>query len=168
LKLRNILNLPVFYEEQALIVGRVKRVLVNRSFQIAFLVVRSYQAGMQIIPAHQLILGKDTVIIDSLEALIPYIDEEQKTIYEEKMGNVIFDQEGRELGMVSDFVVDPATLSITALEVSAGIWRDIIDGRMILPLEQVSWSGKASAVFHGSQTGEQNILLPQKQREAEE
>lgn len=164
MKMRNILNLPVFYEEQAIIVGRVKRVLVNRAFQIPFLVVRSYQAGMQIIPTHQLILGKDTVIIDSLEALVPYIDDGEASIYEEKMGNVIFDQEGREIGMVSDFVVDPISLTITALEVSAGIWRDLIDGRMILPLQQVSWSGKASAIFHADPDGEKTSFSRYKQR----
>lgn len=154
MKLRNIRNFPVFYKDEAAILGRVKRVIVNDDYEIDCLIIDTTKQGQQIAPAKAITLGKNTVMLNNLEAMKPYSLEETLTVYEEKLGDVIFDQEGRELGMVSDLVVDRPSLKIIGIEVTAGLLRDLIDGRMVIPLEQVIWSGKTSAVLNRQMPGD--------------
>lgn len=154
MKLRNIRNFPVFYKDEAAILGRVKRVIVNDDYEIDCLIIDTTKQGQQIAPAKAITLGKNTVMLNNLEAMKPYSLEETLTVYEEKLGDVIFDQEGRELGMVSDLVVDRPSLKIIGIEVTAGLLRDLIDGRIVIPLEQVIWSGKTSAVLNRQMPGD--------------
>lgn len=48
------------------------------------------------------------------------------------LGRRLVDEDGRELGVVSDVILDPDPYALWGFEVSDGILRDILDGRPIV------------------------------------
>ncbi|HEY3314307.1 MAG TPA: PRC-barrel domain-containing protein [Bacillota bacterium] len=42
--------------------------------------------------------------------------------------------DGRDLGIVDDLVIDPGTGGILGYQVSGGLFRDVVDGKLVLPI----------------------------------
>lgn len=67
--------------------------------------------------------------------------------WQELKGMRLINQEGQELGIVEDLVVELPSGQVKALEVSTGLVNDLLDGRKELPLTgQVNW-GEDTAII---------------------
>lgn len=148
MKLRYIENLPVFYSETAQVIGRAVRAVVGDDFQIQYLIVEVPGKNLQMILADDFQLSPDSVIVRDMDCMKSYLNGEELSIYEQKLGDTLFDQQGRELGAVSDFIICPQSKQVTGMEVYSGIVHDILLGRMQVPLEQVQWKSNEGAVLN--------------------
>ncbi|MGR6835561.1 PRC-barrel domain-containing protein [Syntrophomonas erecta] len=142
---RDLRNLPVFYEKTAEIVGRVEKAVIGDDFKLAYLVVETSRNEPRMIMARDLQLNKNSVQISDLRSMKSYAHGEELSIYDHKIGDLIYSREGQELGIVSDFVVSNQK-DVWGLEISSGVLQDLLEGRELIPLEQVSWKSLKSGV----------------------
>ena len=76
-----------------------------------------------------------------------YAHGEESSIYDRKMGDNLFNADGEELGILSDFVIDPEQKWVKGVEVSAGIFKDMLEGRNVLPLQGIRWVTEENAII---------------------
>jgi uncharacterized protein YrrD len=155
LKVRNLENLPVMLQCSAEVLGRVQRAVIGDDFKLAYLVINSDQGEPGIIFCDDFILGRQAVMILHPDCIKSYAHGEESSIYEKKLGDILFDAEGRELGVLSDFVIDPDSKRVMGVELSAGALQDILEGRCEIPLELVRWASMETAMI--SQEGSDNL-----------
>ncbi|QGT98898.1 hypothetical protein SYNTR_0305 [Candidatus Syntrophocurvum alkaliphilum] len=156
MKLRNLKNLPVFYRDTAQVIGRVERAIIGDSFEIAYLIINSDDRTQKMIKKSDFHIGHNSIVINDLDCIKSYAHGEELTIYEQKIGDTLFDKEGKELGVLSDFVVVKDQKQISGVEVSSGIIQDLLEGRQELPLDQIHWASAKSGVINeegGEETG---------------
>jgi uncharacterized protein YrrD len=146
LKLRNIISLPVFYEPTATVLGSVHQVVLDDDYRVSYVVFMTNENEERMIPSPCFVLSRNAVLINDLTSIKPCPLREESTIYERKLGDVIYDGEGREIGSVSDFVVSMHDHRVWGVEVYSGALSDILSGRSEIPLEQVTWKSVTSAV----------------------
>jgi len=147
LKLRNIISLPVFYEPTATVVGSVKEVVVDDDYRIGYLIINTNENEVRMIPSPCFVLSQHAVLINDMASIKPCPVREESTVYEKKVGDLIYDQEGREIGSVSDFIISREDHRVWGIEVFSGALNDILQGRSEIPLEQVTWKSTSSAVI---------------------
>ncbi len=147
MKLRGLENLPVMLKDTAEIIGQVRRGVVGDDFELAYLVVDTNQGEAGIINRDDLILGTAAVMIFSQDSIKSYAHGEESSIYDKKCGDTVFDCTGEELGMLSDFIINVDDKKIQGVEVSAGVFKDILNGRQELPLEAVRWVSQENAII---------------------
>mgnify|MGYP003879764025 CR=1 FL=1 len=145
-RVRDMKNLPLFFEPAAQIVGRVERAVIGDDLRLAYVVVETneHEAGM--VKAEDLILTPESVIIHDLNSIKSYQHGEELSIYQKKLGDSIYDAEGKEIGVVSDFLLSD-NQQVREIEVSAGILSDILQGRSQIPVEQVNWKSYSSGLI---------------------
>lgn len=148
MKLRDLKSLPVFFEPAAAVVASVKTAVFNDSYEIEYLVVFDQDDQERIIPRADFRLHPDAVSIADLSCMKPVPNREQSTIYERKMGDMVFNELGKEMGIITDFVISPPEKRACSVEVGNGVLTDIWQGRKEIPLEQVKWKSTTSAVVH--------------------
>jgi uncharacterized protein YrrD len=148
MKLRNVKNLPVFLKDTAEIVGRVVKAVVGDDYRISYLVVTCEDQTPGIIFRDDFSLAREAVIIDDCRSIKSYAHGEELSVYEKKLGDQVFDHQGKELGVVSDFVINRAEKTTWGMEVSSGLIVDILDGRREIPLDQIRWASNLSAVVN--------------------
>jgi uncharacterized protein YrrD len=144
---RNIKNLPVLLKGSAEVIGLVEKVVIGDNYKLAYLVINSYQSGPGIILRDDFMLGEDSILIWDMKSIKSYAHGEESTIYEKKVGDTIFDWEGKELGVLSDFIISCEDKRVSGVELSSGVIKDILDGRSEIPLQQVRWASIASAMI---------------------
>jgi len=144
-KLRRLINLPVFDEHTAQIVGRVLKAVIGDDFRLSYLVIESPQ-GYGILRRQDLQLGNDAVCIKNIRSIKPYNNREELSIYNRKIGDTVYDHTGRELGIVSDFVLAPDVYQIRGVELSRGAIKDMLNGRSEVELNSISWKSPLTAV----------------------
>ena len=93
------------------------------------------------------LLRNEAVIIRDLESIKSYKHGEELSINKTKIGDVIFNSEGKELGVISDFVISLDNKQVYGVEVSAGGIKDLLEGRIEIPLYEVCWKSNLSAVI---------------------
>lgn len=147
MKIRNIKNLPVFERDSAQIIGRVEKAVVGDDFRLAYLVIEMSEGGPGMILRKDLDLGKASVTINSRQSIKSYLAGEELSIYQKKIGDTVFDQEGKELGTVSDFIISRDKMKVWGVEISSGAIKDILQGREEVALDQVNWRTPESAVL---------------------
>ena len=147
LKVRNLANLPVILEGSAEEMGRVQRAVIGDDFCLAYLVINSDQGEPGIIFRDDFILGKQAVMILHPDSIKSYAHGEESSIYEKKLGDTLFDAEGRELGVLSDFVLNPDSKQVQGVELSAGALQDILEGRSEIPIKSVRWASIETAMI---------------------
>jgi len=147
LKVRNLENLPVLLKGSAEIVGRVRKAVVGDNFQLAYMVIDSNQGEPGVIFHDDFVLGKQAVMISDSDSIKSYAHGEESSIYEKKLGDTLFDTEGRELGVLSDFIINPDSKSVRGVELSAGVLKDILDGRSEIPIQSVRWASMENAMI---------------------
>ncbi|HCF50245.1 MAG TPA: hypothetical protein DER60_08185 [Syntrophomonas sp.] len=147
MKLRNILSLPVFYEPTATVIGSVKEVVVDDSYRIDYLIINTNESEVRMIPSPCFVLGQHAVLIHDMASIKPCPAREESTVYEKKVGDVIYDEQGREVGAVSDFIISAQDHRVWGVEVYSGALNDILQGRCEIPLDQVTWKSITSAVI---------------------
>ncbi len=130
LKVRNLANLPVMLEGSAEEMGRVQRAVIGDDFNLAYLVINSDQGEPGIIFRDNFILGKQAVMILHPDSIKSYAHGEESSIYEKKLGDTLFDAEGRELGVLSDFVITRTASKFRGLSCQLGrckiFWRGAV------------------------------------------
>ncbi len=147
MKLRNLKNLPVFNKSAAEVVGRVEKGVVGDDCKLAYIVVDIHGEEPKMIMEKNFFLGEESVILEDLEGIKSYAHGEELSIDKTKIGDVIFDSEGKELGVVSDFIISPDTKKVWGLEVSSGGIKDLLEGRSEIPLGKVCWKSTLSGII---------------------
>lgn len=146
MKIKDICGLPVFYKKQAKTLGWVEKVVVGDDYEMAYIVMETEEKKEYMLRKGDFILTEDAVIVDDLDSIKSYVCGEELSIYERKMGDKVFNEEGKELGVVSDFIISPENGRVWGVEVSAGILPDILKGRFKMPIEGIRWSSKYSLI----------------------
>ncbi len=77
-----------------------------------------------------------------------YAHGEELSIYDKKLGDLVFDKQGKELGVVSDFIIKREQKKVWGVEVSSGVIKDMLDGRSEIPLVQLDWASQLTAVVN--------------------
>lgn len=152
-KMKSINNLPVFLQPSAEIVGRVAKTVIGDNYRIAYLVVDPGDGALKLINSKDFEITADAVLIDHVACMKSYSHGEELSVYDLKLGDTIFDNQGKELGILSDFVICPEQKKVQGVEISSGAIQDILQGRQEIDLEQVHWASPKSAVAgEGSDT----------------
>ncbi|MDD2586728.1 MAG: hypothetical protein PHT79_10125 [Syntrophomonadaceae bacterium] len=147
MKLRKMKSLPVFYVKTAEIIGRVEKAVIGDDYTISYVVAEFSGREPGMILADDFELREEALIIQDLNKIKSYAYGEELSMYDSKMGDVIFNSEGREMGKVSDFIICPHTKKVWGLEVFSGAIKDLLEGRQEIALEQVCWKSVISGVL---------------------
>jgi len=148
LKLRNIVNLPVILKGSAEEIGLVEKVVVGDDFNLAYLVIELHDSGKGIIDWDDFMLGSESILLLDKEGIKSYAHGEESSIYDKKLGDTIYSPDGKELGLLSDFVINKDDKHVWGLELSSGLVKDILDGRSEIPLQEVRWASISSAMVN--------------------
>ncbi|MFW5999330.1 MAG: PRC-barrel domain-containing protein [Halanaerobiaceae bacterium] len=134
-----LIGLSVITLNGGKIVGEVKDVVyvpVSRRLK-GLLIMR--EGNNFFLSAHNIHdLGRDVVIIENSDCLQECRDMPGLGIKCENntlAGERVITENGRELGMVTDLVINEDDLEITGYELSAGLISDLLDGRNTISLE---------------------------------
>jgi len=146
LKMRNVNQMPVFLEQTAEVIGTVQKVVINDDFKLSYVVIERSDSPPGMILNDDLSLGEETIIIKDLDCIKSYQHGEELSIYDQKLGDVVFDKEGRELGEVSDFIISPRDKTVQGIEVCSGTIGDLLHGRREIELENVCWKNIESVM----------------------
>lgn len=146
MKTRRIKNLPVFYENSAEIIGRVEKTVIGDDYKISYLVICSDDGARKLVLREDFILTPSSVIVHDLNSIKSYAHGEELSIYEQKLGDKIFDSSGQELGILSDFIISNDNKTVCGVEVSSGAIKDFLEGRIDIELDKVHWASVESAV----------------------
>lgn len=146
--------MPVFDRESARVIGRVEKAVVGDDFRLAYLVIERAEGDPGMVLRQDLDIGEESVTINSLNSIKSYVAGEELSIYQKKLGDAVFDWEGKELGIISDFVLSLDNMKVRGLEVSSGAIKDILQGREEVPLEEINWSSPESAVLFGERSND--------------
>jgi sporulation protein YlmC with PRC-barrel domain len=65
--------------------------------------------------------------------------------------------QGKELGVVSDLIVEPNSKETSGLEISSGAINDFVAGRDEVPLEQIENIGSELLVIKNKEEGEHEM-----------
>ena len=149
MKTRNIQHLPVFLATRAEVVAMVQKAVIGDDFGLLYLVVKGEDGKAGLIFRDDFDLTPDAVKIWDLHCIKSYAYGEELSVYEKKLGDTVFDRQGKELGIVSDFILSPTEKQVQGLEISSGAINDILKGRMELSLQEVSWKSVKSGVLAG-------------------
>ncbi len=97
-------------------------------------------------------LGEDAVIIHDPTALLApsrvRAAEAGARGPEKIIGKRVITADGRDLGTVDDIVIDATAGKVTGYEVSGGLVRDLVDGKLILPVPP------------GMKVGQDAVIIP--------
>lgn len=155
LKTRQIQHLPVFLISRAEVVAMVRKAVIGDDFRLLYLVVKGEDGQEGLIFSEDLELTSEAVKIRDLNCIKSYAYGEELSVYKEKLGDSVFDQQGKELGIVSDFILSPTEKQVQGLEISSGVIGDMLKGRMELPLQEISWKGFNSGILAGEGSQEE-------------
>jgi len=146
IKMRRLKNLPVFDRKTARVVGRVERAVVGGDFNLLYVVINRSEGGRGILKKDDFLLGPDALAINGCRRIKPYLTGEESPIYKRKLGDAVFDHNGTELGIISDFILAAGSADVEGVEVSSGTIQDMLAGRVEIPLEQIDWRSRSGAV----------------------
>lgn len=147
-KVRNIQHLPVFLEEIGEVIAVVDKAVIGDDFGLLYLVVEAKDGQSGIIFRDDFELTTNSVLIWNRNSIKSYAHGEELSMVKKKVGDRIYSRKGKELGNVSDFVINPALKNVEAVEITSGTLADLVHGRQQVPLEQVVWTSDLSAVVH--------------------
>lgn len=105
---------------------RLSRILVKlESGDIRFLPVESFE------------VGKESVLIKGVDCLKNAGGGDDHGMYQSCLGHLVIEENGREIGVVSNIIVPAAGERIEGIEISGGLIKDLIDGRIQVPVDQI-------------------------------
>lgn len=145
--LRNIKKIPVLQEDNAEIIGLVDKVVIGDNYKIAYLVILLSDERKKMIDPSDFNLTANAVIIQDKSRIKSYLHGEELSIYDKKLGDLVFDHSGNELGIVTDFVLSPENNEVVAIELSAGILQDLWMPRKHVNLSDITWKSKSAGVM---------------------
>ncbi len=148
MKLRHMKQMPVFLDNGAEVVGTVQKAVIGDDFRLSYVVIERVGEPPGMILSKDLRLGEESLLIGDINCIKSYLHGEELSIYEEKLGDIVFDDKGRELGKVSDFILSARDQKVLGIEVFSGAIGDLLHGRQEINLEQVCWKSTESAVVN--------------------
>ena len=154
MKLRHIKQMAVFLENGAEIIGTVQKAVIGDDFNLSYVVIEREGKPPGMILSEDLRLGEETLLIEDADCIKSYEHGEELSIYDQKLGDIVFDIKGRELGKVSDFILSARDKKVQGIEVFSGAIGDLLHGRREISLEQICWKSPESAVV--SDEGREN------------
>jgi len=146
MKVRNMKNLPLLLADTAERVGRIEKAVIGDDYKIQYLVVISNTDEPCLVFNDDFVIGEDAVLIYDQASMKSYAHGEELSIYDKKIGDLVFDKQGKELGAVSDFIIKRDKKKVWGVEVSSGVIKDMLGGRSEIPLTQLSWASQLTAV----------------------
>jgi uncharacterized protein YrrD len=114
------------------------------------------------VPFSEATIGHDAVITESELSVSEISPKNQNMELKNMLGKKVMRDDGAELGVISDIILDPLTGRIEGLELSDSVFSDLLSGRNILPYEPYEFSNTAVGGFVYS--GE-TLLISQEQAE---
>ncbi len=152
MKARNLLGMPVAVANRGQMVGRV-RDLVIQDFNLKGLLVEEENNKVWFVERDDFEIGEDAVLLNEVGGLKPY-EEREKSSYKEEIKEPIFDSEGRQIGRVSDLVIDEEAKATVGIEISAGVIEDFLAGRREeISLDSVMVNGSDVVVVESQEGG---------------
>ena len=149
-----VLGLPVICVENGKRIGIIKDIMFCPKHKevIAFLLERKgCEIRKKVILLKDVLsLGKDALIVNDCKCTTTFKKLENTEEFKEKgiiKGLRVYAKTGEDLGIVNDILFDYKTGIIEGVEVSDGIFQDIILGRKVIPL------------FGRVEFGTENILI---------
>lgn len=146
MKLRSIKNMPVFYADHAQLLGRVEKGVIDDNLKLLYLVVKTDAEHPSLIKSEDCIINDEAIRLLDVQGMKSYACGEELSIYDKKIGDRIFDSNGKELGILSDFVINPESKEVESVEISGGHIKDLLQGRMEVPISEVRWVSSVNAV----------------------
>lgn len=141
MKARDLIKMPVVVTNEAEPVGAVYDVVVGQGFEVQGLVVEGKGGEKNFVASTDFTIGEDSVLIPTRKGLKPDSGREE-SIYKKKIGDTVLDTEGREIGIISDLVIEPESKQVTGIEISCGIIQDFLTGkRAEISLSSIRVSG---------------------------
>lgn len=153
MKLRNMKNLPVFSEGKAEIIGQVEKAVIGDDFSLSYIVVNT-DNGPALIKADDLIIGEEAIIINSPDKIKSYAYGEELSVYDKKRSDTIFDEQGKEMGYVSDFILSRQNKKVWGIELCSGTIRDLLEGRQDIALDQVYFKSDFTGILKNGGSNE--------------
>ena len=150
MKSRRLIGLPVIDEHRGTILGRVIDIIISPRLQVEGLVIGG-RGGKRLLLLDHLTIGQDAILVSDLRGLKPVKNGEHPTRIKDRIGLLVVDREGRELGGMSDLVVEPDSKAVQGIEISSGLIKDFIDGRSEVPLERVDNIGQGAMVLNNEE-----------------
>jgi uncharacterized protein YrrD len=147
LKLRNLIKLPLLDGHTAEKLGEIERAVIGDDFRVLYLIMLGNNELSCRVSCDDVIINNDAVLIYERSSIKSFQDGEQLSIYDAKLGDLVFDDHGKELGTVSDFIIDRENKEVWGVEVSGGIMQDLLDGRSEIPLAQLNWASPNNAIY---------------------
>lgn len=135
-KSRRILGLPVIQEGTGIVLGRVADMVINDGFQVKSLLVDNRE-GRCVLAMDDVVIGHGALLVKRMESLKKMEAGQYYIEGHERMGMVVLDYDGRQLGIMSDVVVEPESKEVQGIEVSSGYIKDFITGRSEISLDYV-------------------------------
>lgn len=147
MKSRRLIGLPVIDEHRGTILGRVIDVIISPRLQVEGLLVGA-RDGKRLLLIDHLTIGQDAILVSDPRGLKRIKNGEHPTRVRDRMGLLVVNHDGCELGVMSDLVVEPESKEVQGIEISSGIIKDFIDGRSEVPLEKVTSIGQGAMVIN--------------------
>lgn len=138
-----VVGLPVICIGNGKKIGIVKDILLNqelRRVKAIMIETKGYSITKKAIKVEDIRkLGKDAVIVDDRTCVknLKNVDfgHPLKSIGKDVLDVLrIYTKNGEDLGIVKDILIDFGTAHVEGMEISDGIFHDIVQGRKILPL----------------------------------
>ncbi|MGI6549363.1 MAG: PRC-barrel domain-containing protein [Syntrophomonadales bacterium] len=146
-KSRRLIGLPVIDEHRGTVLGRVMDIVISPRLQVEGLLVGS-RDGKRLLLIDHLTIGQDAILVSDPRGLKRIKNGEHPTRIKDRMGLLVVNRDGRELGVMSDLVVEPESKEVQGIEISSGIIKDFIDGRSEVPLDKVANIGQGAMVIN--------------------
>jgi uncharacterized protein YrrD len=146
MKLRHVNDMPVFLENTAEVIGTVQKAVIGDDYKLSYVVIDRPGNVPGMILGQDLTFGEEMIIITNPDCIKSYQHGEELSVYEKKLGDLVFDSSGRELGNVSDFIISPENKKVSAIEVFGGAIEDMLHGRQEINLERVCWKTIEGAI----------------------
>ncbi|MGE5417333.1 MAG: PRC-barrel domain-containing protein [Acidobacteriota bacterium] len=137
MKTRKLLENTVIDESYGAHVGKVIDVSLDGEQQVNGIVVKTRSGDKRFLPVNSFKIGKDSILISGMDCLKVMDGGDDHGIYQSRLGNLVLEESGREIGVLSDIVLRTGSNLIEGIEISGGIIKDLIDGRTEVPIDQV-------------------------------
>lgn len=137
MKTRKLLKNAVIDESCGALVGKVVDLSLDGEQKIDGIVVLMGSGDKRFLPVNCFRIDKDVVLIDGADCLKTLGGGDDPGMYQSCLGNLVLEESGREIGVLSDLVLQTENKCIEGIEVSGGLIKDLIEGRTEVPLDQV-------------------------------
>lgn len=148
-----VLNMPVVSVKNGRNIGTTKDVILDMDSKEVVGLLLEHQRlsfGMQVILFENVETISDDAVVaesrDNVKIMSKEAYEKAFTRNDSLIGRRVFSRSGRELGIIRDFIFNCRSGRIEELDISEGIFQDIMTGRKRLPVIGRTEFGKEFAV----------------------